>query len=139
MAARPRTGTTDNRYLYILPVLFYEFLAIAVTRSVLPRLFVDQFGKYVYHIIGSVETVKGVLAFVSCPLFGKLSDKLGRKTCLMITVIGTTFPVCLLAFTKDLRVYCVAQVRENPDPFRKWATAVLVYSCTRVLVYSWLK
>ena len=24
---------TDNRYLYILPVLFYEFLAIAVGRS----------------------------------------------------------------------------------------------------------
>ena len=75
---------TDNRYLYILPVLFYEFLAIAVrgrdvrdsapphqsvrwttaaahhhhhyhdhristqvTKSVLPRLFVDSFGKYV--------------------------------------------------------------------------------------------
>lgn len=102
-------GDRSLQFLYVLPVLFYEFLALAVTRSVLPRLFVDYFGDYVYHVIGIVETVKGVLAFVSCPLFGKLSDKVGRKRCLLITIIGTTLPVCTLAFTTDLWIYAVAQ------------------------------
>lgn len=99
----------SSRYTYILPVLFYEFLAISVTRAVLPRLFVDYFGPYVYHVIGIVETVKGILAFAACPLFGQLSDKLGRKSCLLVTVTGTCLPVCLMAFTQELWVYAVAQ------------------------------
>ena len=94
---------------FILPVIFFEFLSIAVTKALIPRLLVSEFDSYVYHVIGVVETVKGVLAFVSCPLFGMLSDKVGRKVCLLVTVAGTTAPVCLLAFTLNLKVYVVAQ------------------------------
>jgi hypothetical protein len=35
-----------------------------------------------------METAKGILAFISCPLFGRLSDQVGRKYCLLFTVIG---------------------------------------------------
>ena len=98
-----------DQYLFILPVIFYEFLAISVTRAVIPALFLDSFGPFVYHVIGVVETIKGVLAFIACPLVGKVSDKVGRKVCLLVTVIGTTFPVCILAFTLDMRVYAVSQ------------------------------
>jgi len=98
-----------DKYLFILPVILYEFLAISVTRAVIPALFLEAFGPFVYHVIGVVETVKGVLAFIACPLVGKVSDKVGRKACLLVTVIGTTFPVCILAFTLDMRVYAVTQ------------------------------
>jgi MFS family permease len=98
----------------------------------MPRLLVEYFGKYVYHVIGITETIKGfdyfplslsahishfqssrsgrILAFVSSPLFGKLSDKFGRKSCLFVTVLGTLSPVCVLAFTTDIRVFAVMQV-----------------------------
>ena len=76
----------------------------------MPEMFVAQFGGWVYYATGSCETVKGILAFVSAPLVGKISDKVGRKPCLLATVVGTTMPVCLLAFTLDMRVYAVAQV-----------------------------
>jgi MFS family permease len=76
---------------------------------VLPKLFVEAFGDWVYYAIGAIETIKGALAFVSCPLVGKVSDKVGRKACLLATVVGTTAPVCLLAFTLDMRAYAVAQ------------------------------
>ena len=94
---------------FILPVIFFEFLCLALTRALIPRLFVQEFGTYVYHVIGVTETVKGVLAFVSCPLFGKLSDKVGRKVCLLVTVAGTTAPVCLMCFTNNMKIYAVAQ------------------------------
>ena len=97
------------RHYHVLPVLFLEFLAIAVTKSLVPELMVRFFGDRVYLVIGVVEQVKGVLAFFACPLFGKLSDAVGRKRCLFVTVLGTTLPVCTLALTRNLWVYVVAQ------------------------------
>lgn len=47
--------------------------------------------------MGVVECIRGLLAFVSCPLFGKLSDVIGRKIFLLVTVAGTCAPVCSLA------------------------------------------
>jgi MFS transporter, DHA1 family, tetracycline resistance protein len=78
----------NHQFSLVLPVLFYEYLAISVTKSILPGMFVVAFGKWSYTIVGIVETVKGLLAFLACPLFGKLSDKIGRKYCLLATVTG---------------------------------------------------
>lgn len=94
-------------YTYILPVLFMEYLAISIARGILPKMIVDSFGGYSYIAVGVMETVKGLLAFVSSPLFGKLSDKIGRKYCLLVTVVGTTFPVGLMTFTNNMILYSI--------------------------------
>ena len=47
--------------------------------------------------MGCAECVRGLLAFVACPMFGKISDVIGRKACLFVTVLGTCCPVCSLA------------------------------------------
>ena len=65
-------------YTVILPVLFLEYLAVSLVRSLIPGMIVDSFGKYSYLAVGIMETLKGLLAFVSSPLFGKLSDKIGK-------------------------------------------------------------
>lgn len=85
------------QHLYILPVLLLEFLALALTRAVLPSLLLKTYEQRVYLVMGCAECVRGLLAFISCPLFGKLSDKIGRKVCLLVTVAGTCAPVCALA------------------------------------------
>ncbi|EGB08937.1 hypothetical protein AURANDRAFT_37260, partial [Aureococcus anophagefferens] len=100
--AKPET------YVFILPVLFVEFLAIAVTKSLLPARLNDFFGEEVYMVIGVAETVKGIFAFVACPLFGRLSDVVGRTSCLLVTVVGTTAPCWILAFTDNLWAYVCA-------------------------------
>ena len=41
------------------------------------ELIVKAFGKYSYMAAGITETIKGLLAFVSSPVFGRLSDKIG--------------------------------------------------------------
>ena len=90
----------DNRWqhLYVLPVLLLEFLALALTRAALPSMLVDRYGDSVYVVMGIADCVRGLLAFIACPLFGKLSDVIGRRVCLFITVMGTCAPVCSLAF-----------------------------------------
>jgi len=90
-------GSNIPKHLYVLPVLFLEFLALAITRAALPSLIIHTFGGQVYFIMGCAECIRGLLAFISCPLFGKISDIVGRKKCFFVTVLGTCAPVCTLA------------------------------------------
>lgn len=64
-------------YTKILPVLFIEYLAMSLARSLFPAMILESFGSYSYLAVGIMETMKGLLSFVSSPLFGKLSDKIG--------------------------------------------------------------
>lgn len=79
---------SGGSYGLVLPVLFHEYLAISLTRSLLPGMMVDRFGGWTYLIVGLIEAFRGVFAFIACPLFGKLSDRIGRKPCLLVSVIG---------------------------------------------------
>ena len=85
-------------HLAVLPVLLLEFLALALTRAVLPALLLARYGPRTYLVMGAAECVRGVIAFAACPLFGRLSDVAGRRPCLLVTVAGTLAPVCSLAF-----------------------------------------
>ena len=100
-----RKWTREHRFTRVLPVLFYEYLAISLARSLIPGMIVKEFGASSYLAVGIMETIKGILAFVSCPAFGRLSDRIGRKYCLLVTVTGTTLPICLLAFTSNMYIY----------------------------------
>jgi len=95
------------QFAKVLPCLFFEYLAISLARSLIPGMIVREFGDSSYLAVGVIETIKGVLAFVSCPAFGRLSDRVGRKYCLLVTVTGTTLPICLLAFTSNMYIYAV--------------------------------
>jgi len=85
------------QHLYVLPVLLLEFLALALTRAILPSILLKQYGNKVYLVLGCADCVRGLLAFVACPFFGKISDVVGRRICLFVTVLGTCAPVCSLA------------------------------------------
>ena len=73
-------------------------------------MIITAFGDWSYFVVGFIETCKGILSFISCPFFGKLSDEIGRKRCLLITVVGTTFPVCMMAFTDNMWIFAVLLV-----------------------------
>ena len=97
--AHPPVPSSNKQFqhLYVLPVLLMEFLALALTRAVLPSLLLAHYGDKVYVVMGMAECIRGFLAFISCPLFGKISDVFGRRMCLFVTVAGTCAPVCSLA------------------------------------------
>ena len=94
---KPIDRSRELQHLYVLPVLLLEFLALSITRAVIPTLLLQAFNDNVYFVMGCAECVRGLLAFVSCPAFGKISDVLGRRACLFVTVLGTCAPVCSLA------------------------------------------
>ncbi|GKY91757.1 hypothetical protein MPSEU_000147400 [Mayamaea pseudoterrestris] len=95
---RPHDDKNEQwQHLYVLPVLLLEFLALALTRAVMPALLLHKFRDHVYIVMGMAEFVRGLLAFFACPLFGKVSDIIGRRICLFVTVMGTCAPVCSLA------------------------------------------
>ena len=105
----PPARAADEAHLsWILPVLFLEFLAIAITKSLLPERLNAFFGDHVYVWLGAGETAKGFLAFLACPMMGRLSDATGRRPCLLVTILGTTAPCWILAFTDNLIIYIVA-------------------------------
>jgi DHA1 family tetracycline resistance protein-like MFS transporter len=99
--------TKGTDYKYILPVLFMEYLALSLTRSILPVLVIDRFSGYSYLVLGLIETVKGLLSFIFCPFFGMMSDAYGRKYLVLVSMIGTTLPVCYLVYQEDMLIYSV--------------------------------
>jgi len=124
---------TQQLYLFVLPVLLLEFLALAITRAVLPSIILHNFQDDVYFIMGCAECVRGLLAFLTCPLFGKVSDIVGRKACLFVTVFGTCAPVCSLAFWNGA----------ESSPHRIWVFVYLfalsgVFSSTFTLVFAYI-
>lgn len=102
------------QHLYVLPVLLLEFLALSITRAVLPSILLRQYGSKVYLVLGFADCVRGLLAFVACPFFGKVSDMIGRKVCLFVTVLGSCSPVCSLAlFPWDPQKRSLADILEK--------------------------
>jgi len=95
---RRKTEDKLGKHLFVLPVLLLEFLALALTRAVMPGLLLEKFGNDVYLVMGCVDCVRGLLAFVACPVTGKISDTIGRRICLLVTVLGTCAPVCVMSF-----------------------------------------
>lgn len=54
-----QSQSQEFQYLLVLPVLFYEFLALALIRSLLPTLMLDFWGTWTYTVIGVIDTGKG--------------------------------------------------------------------------------
>lgn len=52
-------SSRESTYLLVLPVLFYEFLALALIRGLLPTLMLDFWGRWTYTVIGVIDTGKG--------------------------------------------------------------------------------
>ncbi len=104
----PVSDVKGKRFTAVLPVLFYEYLAISLTKSLVPTMLINTFTSNAYLAVGVTETLKGMFAFITCPLWGRLSDQVGRKVCLLITIIGSTLPVAILAFTSNMYIYSIA-------------------------------
>jgi len=133
------------QHLYVLPVLLMEFLALALTRAVLPSLLLHQYGNRVYLVMGMADFARGFLAFFTCPLFGRISDVIGRRLCLFVTVLGTCAPVCSLAMFswKEVEIESSQETITTSHPFAINLFVCLlalsgVFSSTFTLVFAYI-
>lgn len=101
-------GEHSADWLVVLPILFLDFLVVALPRSVTPRMLDAQYGAGAYTRLGAADAVRGVLAFVSAPVLGSLSDRHGRRWLFLACVLGTASPAVVLALTHSLDLFLVA-------------------------------
>lgn len=105
---RGSSACADPVLLTIVPVLFLDFLVIALPRSIMPTLLDRAYGNRAYTLLGCAETIRGTLTFLFAPMLGALSDVMGRKWFFIACIVATSSPNVVLAFTPRLDVYLMA-------------------------------
>lgn len=96
-----------QRWTFVVPILFLDFLVLALPGGVLPIVINEAFGQRSYLLTGYAQTVKGVLAFLTSPALGSLSDVIGRKYLFLLTVLGTAAPNAALGLGFSLETHLI--------------------------------
>ena len=93
---KPSQPQPDGRWFAVVPVLFLDFLVMALPGGILPIMLNDHYGPRSYIIVGYAQSLKGMLAFIGAPIIGALSDVVGRKHLFLTCVLGTASPYAAL-------------------------------------------
>lgn len=84
-----RCVSLSSLYIYLTLICFMLIQALN-----------DTFPEHTFLMNGMISGVKGLLSFLSAPLIGALSDKWGRRSFLLVTVIATCAPIPFMALNK---------------------------------------
>jgi MFS transporter, DHA1 family, tetracycline resistance protein len=87
----------------LLPILGITFIDIVGFSMLLPMLpyFVTHFGAPAY-VVGLLMATFSACQFVSAPLWGNASDRIGRKMVLIISQIGATIGWAMLGLADNI-------------------------------------
>ena len=98
----------------LLPILGITFVDIIVFSMLIPVLpyFVTHFGASPF-IVGVLFATFSLAGLIAAPIWGNLSDRLGRKTVLIISQIGATISWAMMAFAPNIAVVFVARILEG--------------------------
>jgi DHA1 family tetracycline resistance protein-like MFS transporter len=99
------------RLFPILGITFIDVLGFSILVPILPY-FVRHFGAS-YVAVGALFAAFAFCQFVSAPLWGNVSDRIGRKRVLVISQIGATLGWTGLAFAPTLAWVFVARIVEG--------------------------
>ncbi len=90
----------------LLPILGITFIDIVGFSMLIPMLpyFVTHFGVSAF-VVGLLMATFSLCQFVSAPLWGSLSDRLGRKMVLIISQIGATIGWVMLGLAPNIAVW----------------------------------
>ena len=89
-------GPSGANWYAVVPVLFFDFLVMAMPGGILPILINQHYGARSYVLTGYAQSLKGMLAFLAAPALGALSDAVGRKYLFTACVLGTAAPYAAL-------------------------------------------
>jgi multidrug resistance protein len=106
--ARPPLVAT---LLPILGITFIDILGFSILIPILPY-YVQHFGAP-YVVVGLLFASFALCQFVAGPLWGNLSDRIGRKAVLIISQIGATIGWTMLAFAPTLPWVFAARMIEG--------------------------
>ncbi|OQR72294.1 hippocampus abundant transcript 1 protein-like, partial [Tropilaelaps mercedesae] len=89
-------GIGQPSVYHAVVVIFLEFFSWGLLTTPMITVLNDTFPDHTFLMNGLIVGIKGLLSFLSAPLIGALSDSLGRKFFLLITVAFTCAPIPLM-------------------------------------------
>jgi DHA1 family tetracycline resistance protein-like MFS transporter len=99
------------RLLPILGITFIDILGFSILIPLLP-FFVKRFGAPDI-VIGALFATFALCQFVAGPIWGNVSDRVGRKTVLIVSQIGATIGWAMLAFAPNIGIVFLARIIEG--------------------------
>jgi DHA1 family tetracycline resistance protein-like MFS transporter len=100
-----------TRILPILGVTFIDILGFSILLPILPY-FVKHFGASDL-IVGLLFSTFAACQFLAGPLWGNVSDRIGRKKVLIVSQIGATIGWFMLALAHSIGMVFVARIVEG--------------------------
>ncbi|XP_018497461.1 hippocampus abundant transcript 1 protein [Galendromus occidentalis] len=90
------SGVGKASVYHAVIVIFLEFFSWGLLTTPMINVLKETFRDHTFLMNGLIVGIKGLLSFLSAPLIGALSDSLGRKFFLLITVAFTCAPIPLM-------------------------------------------
>jgi len=92
----------------IFVTIFIDLVGFGIVIPVLP-LYAERFGAS-EAVIGILVSSYSAMQFVSAPLLGRLSARIGRRPVLLVSLIGTSVGFLLMGFANTLWLLFVARI-----------------------------
>ncbi|GAC1548974.1 MAG: tetracycline resistance MFS efflux pump [Candidatus Velthaea sp.] len=99
------------RLLPILGITFIDILGFSILIPLMP-FYVQRFGATPF-VIGILFSTFALCQLVAGPVWGNVSDRIGRKAVLIISQIGATIGWTMLAFAPALWIVFLARIIEG--------------------------
>jgi predicted MFS family arabinose efflux permease len=104
MASQPPTSLKDARSKSTLAILFgviiIDLIGVGIVLPILPY-YADMFGAS-GTVLGLLLATHAAMQFLFSPVWGKLSDRIGRRPVMLITIAGTALSLYLLGMAQSL-------------------------------------
>jgi MFS transporter, DHA1 family, tetracycline resistance protein len=100
-----------TRILPILGVTFIDILGFSILLPILPY-FVKSFGASDI-VVGLLFSTFAACQFIAGPVWGNVSDRIGRKKVLIVSQIGATIGWFMLAFAHSIGMVFIARIVEG--------------------------
>src|SRR5690349_6019288 len=86
--------------LTVFLVVFIDLVGFGIVIPILPY-YATQFGASASEL-GWLMAIYSFMQFLISPLWGRLSDRIGRRPVLMVSILGTALSMVFLGFAKSL-------------------------------------
>ena len=93
--------------IIIFITIFIDLVGFGIVIPVLP-LYAEKFGAS-EAVVGLLLSIYSAMQFLCAPLLGRLSDKVGRRPVLLLSLLGTSFGFLLMGFAGSLWVLFAAR------------------------------